>query len=141
MILEISAHARKVQDGRDAERFEIGMWTNARQQEQTRCVDRAGAQNHLRARINGAQLAIEQEIEADAAGPGERQPGGLIPQDLLASMNAAATGWRFLARSTWIGPPDPRKSFAPSSQSSAFLNRDNTESKAHPGLPAAAQPS
>src|SRR5262249_50700361 len=60
-------------------------------------------------------------------------------QDLLASMKAAATGWRFLARSTWIGPPDPRKWFAPSSQSSDFLNRGNTESNSHPGLPAAAQ--
>jgi hypothetical protein len=56
-------------------------------------------------------------------------------------MNAAATGWRSLARSTRIGPPAPRKALAPPSQSSDFLNRGKTDWKSQPALPASAQPS
>src|SRR5262249_18223203 len=59
-----------------------------------------------------------------------------IPQDLPAWMGAAAAGWRFLARSMWIGPPAPRNSLAPPSQSSDFLNRGRTEWKSQPALPA-----
>src|SRR5215831_10862126 len=42
-----------------------------------------------------------------------------IPYDWPASMNAAVAGGSFLARSTQIGPPAPRNSLSPSSQSSA----------------------
>ena len=53
----------------------------------------------------------------------------------------AATGWRFLARSTRIGPPAPRNALAPPSQSSELLNRGKTEWKSQPALPASAQAS
>jgi hypothetical protein len=56
-------------------------------------------------------------------------------------MNAAATGWKFLAGSTRIGPPAPRNSLAPPSQSSDFFNKGKTEWKSQPALPASAQAS
>src|SRR5262249_17195573 len=46
-----------------------------------------------------------------------------IPQDRPASMNAAETGSRSRARSTWIGPPAPRNSPRPALQSPAFLEQ------------------
>src|SRR5215831_14999235 len=64
-----------------------------------------------------------------------------IPYDRPAAMNAAVTECSFLARSTRIGPPAPRTSLSPSSQSSACLKSGNTEWKSQPVLPASAQPS
>ncbi|QRK10590.1 hypothetical protein JQX13_11165 [Archangium violaceum] len=47
---------------------------------------------------------------------------------IAREMGVAATGWRFLARSTRIGPPAPRRWLAPSSQPSDFLNGGRTDS-------------
>ena len=43
-------------------------------------------------------------------------------------MNACPAGVRSLCRVTWIGPPAPRKSLAPSSQFSIRLKLGSTSS-------------
>src|SRR5262249_15856965 len=66
-------HAREVDDGVEAEMFEVGMWTNAGQQEEARRMDRPGAQDQLPGHTDGTQLAVQQKIEAGTAGTGERE--------------------------------------------------------------------
>src|SRR5262249_48772241 len=67
VVLEVSPHAREVDDGLDAETLEVGMWSNARQQEEARRVDRPGAKDHLPGHTDGTQFAVQQEIEAGTA--------------------------------------------------------------------------
>src|SRR5262249_17877591 len=73
VVLEVSPHAREVDDGLDAETLEVGMWSNARQQEEARRVDRPGAKDHLPGHTDGTQFAVQQEIEPGPARSGDRQ--------------------------------------------------------------------
>src|SRR5262245_33602106 len=73
MVLEVSADARQVNEGLDAEMLGISMWTNARQQQEARRVDRASAEYQLSGRTDGMQLAVQQKIETGTAGAGEPQ--------------------------------------------------------------------
>src|SRR5215467_6787945 len=52
VVLEVSPHAHEVDDGLDAETLQVGMGTNAGEQEEARCVDRPGAQDHLAGRTD-----------------------------------------------------------------------------------------
>ncbi len=56
-------------------------------------------------------------------------------------MNCSVPSCGILLRLTLIGPPAPRKSFAPSSKSSIRLYAALTESASQPVLPSAAQES
>src|SRR5262247_3349426 len=53
--------------------LEISVWTNARQQQEARRVDRPGADDQLSGRTDGTQLAVQQKIEAGTPGAGEPQ--------------------------------------------------------------------
>src|SRR5215471_16717024 len=53
--------------------LEISVWTNARQQQEARRVDRPGAEDQLSGRTDGMQLAVQQKIEAGTTGAGEPQ--------------------------------------------------------------------
>src|SRR5215831_2711874 len=64
MVLEVSADARQVDEGLDAELLEVSMWTNARQQQEARRVDGPGADDQLSGRTDGPQLAVQQKIDA-----------------------------------------------------------------------------
>src|SRR5262249_61105672 len=73
VVLEVSPHAREVDDGLDAEMLQVSMGTNAGQQEEARRVDRPGAEDQLSRRPDGMQLAVQQEVQAGAACEGEPQ--------------------------------------------------------------------
>src|SRR5215471_15262531 len=53
--------------------LEISVWTNARQKQEARRVDRSGAEDQLSGRTDGTQLAVQQKIEAGTPGAGEPQ--------------------------------------------------------------------